>query len=98
MNIEAFAPDTNDLDHLCRRLINSHDRLQQLKRRRAPGIAIGDKNRPLEDAFYALLNHDDVAKIVALIGGEEFVNYLNQVAGTKFRLPTADAVATANAA
>ena len=98
MNIEAFVSDSDEFDHLYRRLINSHNRLLQLRKTHASGFAIGDEIRTLESAFYTLLNHNDVAHIVTQIGGEAFINHLNHVAGTEFRFPTTGAIATSHAA
>ena len=98
MNIEGFATDSDEFNQLYGRLINSHNRLRQLRMTHASGTAIGDENRTLESAFYALLNHEEVAPIVARIGGEAFISYLNHVAGTQLRFPTMAPATTSRAA
>ena len=49
---------TQDLNDLHRRLINSSNRLQQLREMRAPDIVLRNENRILEGAVHALLDDD----------------------------------------
>ena len=59
---------TQDLNDLQRRLINSSNRLQQLREMRAPDIMLRNENRILEGAVYALLDDDSTVDRTALSG------------------------------
>jgi len=78
---------TLDLNDLCRRVINSSNRLQQLSEMRAPDIVMRTENLILEDAISALLEDEDIAEITDNIGASAFINTFNHIAGTEIRVP-----------
>ena len=80
---------TRDLNDLYRRVINSSDRLQQLREMRAPDIMLRNENRILEGAIYALLDDNKIAQVVADVSANAFINDFNHVAGTENRHPIA---------
>ena len=57
-----------------RRVINSCDRLRQLRAMRAPDIVLRNENRILKGAVKALLDDDDIAPLVADVGANAFIN------------------------
>jgi len=86
-----------DLNDLNRWVVNSSNRLQQLREMRAPDIVLRNENRIPEGAVYALLDDDKIAQVVANVSANAFINYFNHIAGTEIRHPIA-ATATASRA
>ncbi len=78
---------TRKLNDLYHRIINSDNRLQQLRQMRAPDIILRTENRLLEDSVGALLNDEDVTHIVDHVGTDAFVKYFNYITGIQIRFP-----------
>ena len=97
-NFEGDDFGSVDLDDLHRLVTDRNDRLGRLIALRAPEIITRNEKRMLQAAVDALLDHGEIAEIIARIGVNSFTDYFNHIAGTEIALVVADTAAAPRAA
>ena len=87
-----------DLNKLYHRVQSSNARLQQLKALHAPEIIVRNEKRLLKGAIGKLAEQGVISRSIADVGADDFIGYVNYIAGSQARSIAAATVTLAKAA